>query len=722
MTTIRSRRRDPALALAVGLALLAAAPAAPAAQPQGTTPMTRIAYPPARVADQVDQHHGVAVADPYRWLEDVDSEETRAWVEAQNELTFAFLRAIPARERLRARLTELWDHARYSPPLQRGGRYFFSKNDGLQNQAVLYVQDGLAGQPRVLLDPNALSPDGTIALSGFGVSEDGRFLAYATSESGSDWQTWRVRAVDTGQDLDDVIRWAKFTGAAWTHDHRGFFYARYDEPAPAQTYQETNYFQKLYYHRLGTPQSDDALIYQRPDRKDWGFAAQVSEDGRWLVISVWQGTDRRNRVHILDLQDPARAVAPLLDDFDASYDFVGNDGTLFYFQTDLEAPRGRVIAVDAARPDRAGWRTLIPEEHDALQDCAMLNDGFVLTYLRDACHAIKLADRHGSPRGELELPGLGSAGGFTGRRADAETFYAFTSFLNPTEIYRHDFATGRSTLLRAPELAFDFSPYETRQVFYESKDGTRVPMFLVHKRGLRLDGGNPTLLYGYGGFNASLLPAFSPGRLVWLEMGGVYAQPNLRGGGEYGEEWHRAGMLENKQNTFDDFIAAAEWLVANGYTSPSRLAISGGSNGGLLVGACANQRPELFGAALPAVGVMDMLRFHLFTIGWAWVSDYGSSEDPEQFKTLHAYSPYHNLRPGVAYPATLITTADHDDRVVPGHSFKYAARLQACHAGDAPVLIRIETKAGHGAGKPTAKIIEEVADQYAFLVRVFGLE
>ncbi len=717
----RSRARRLAPRSGALLLVLATARGGPVAVAQGN-PMERLSYPPTRVVDQVDVHHGTPVADPYRWLEDADSPETAAWVAAQNDVTARFLAGVPARRRLAERLTRLWDHPRTSAPFREGGRLFFSRNDGLQNQAVLYVQETPDAEPRPLLDPNTLSDDGTVALTGLSVSRDGRWLAWSASESGSDWQTWRVRDVGTGEDLPDVVRWSKFSGAAWAHDGTGFYYSRYDEPRPGEALAGTNYDQKVFHHRLGSPQTEDVLVYARPDRREWGFEPKVSEDGRWLVLSVWEGTDRRNRVFVRDLAAPEAPVVELLADFDAGYVYLGNDGPALWFRTDLDAPRGRVVAIDVRRPERARWRELIPEGPDVLKEVAVLHGQFVATYLHDAHDVVRRFALDGRPLGEVALPGLGTATGFAGHAADRETYYAFTSFLNPAEIYRLDLATGASSLLLAPELDFPFERYETRQVFYASRDGTRVPMFLVHRRGLRLDGRNPTLLYGYGGFNAVMSPSFSASRLAWLELGGVFALPNLRGGGEYGEEWHQAGMLGRKQNVFDDFIAAAEWLIANGYTATPKLAISGGSNGGLLVGACLVQRPDLFGAALPAVGVLDMLRFHLFTIGWAWVSDYGSANDPDQFRTLLAYSPYHNLEPGVCYPPTLVTTADHDDRVVPGHSFKFAARLQAVQACANPVLIRVETKAGHGAGKPTAKLIEETADAYAFLVRALGIE
>jgi prolyl oligopeptidase len=681
-----------------------------------------LTYPPTRRSDVVDDYHGTRVADPYRWLEDVDSPETRNWVEAENRVTFAYLEQIPERERIRRRLTELWDYPKYGAPFKKGGRYFFFKNSGLQNQAVLYTQSSLAARPEILLDPNTLAPDGTVALSILAFAEDGRTMVYGTSGSGSDWQEFRVRDVLTHQDRDDHLKWIKFSSAAWTHDGAGFFYSRYPEPAAgSDALLDVNHNQKVYYHRLGTAQSADVLIYERPDHPDWGFSVEVSADGRYAVYTVWLGTDRRNRVYYQDLGDAKhpRLDAPvvrLLDDFDASYGFVGNDGPTLYFQTDHTAPRGRIIAVDTRRPEQSAWHELVPQAADVLEGSQIVHNTFVVRYLHDAYSQLRLFALDGKPLGDVGMPTLGSIVQVTGEPRDDEMFYAFTSFLYPTTIFRHDFTTGRSTVFKAPEIAFDASGYETVQVFYRSKDGTRAPMFLTYKQGLKRDGSNPTYLYAYGGFNVNMTPAFSIGVLAWLEMGGVFAQAVLRGGSEYGEEWHQAGMLDRKQNVFDDFIAAAEYLIAEGYTSPPKLAIGGGSNGGLLIGAVLNQRPELFGAALPAVGVMDMLRFHKFTIGWAWVTEYGSADTVGQFPALYRYSPIHNLKSGTHYPATLITTADHDDRVVPGHSFKYAAALQAAQGGSEPVLIRIETKAGHGAGKPTAKIIEEQTDRWAFLV------
>jgi prolyl oligopeptidase len=684
--------------------------------------MPRLNYPQTATVAQTDDYHGTAVADPYRWLEDVDAPATRAWVEAQNRVTFDYLAGIPERDGFAARLTGLWDYARTSAPVREGGRTFFSRNDGLQAQAVLYVQDTPDGEPRVLLDPNTLSDDGTVALGGTGISRDGRYLAWSTSVSGSDWRVWYVRDIATGKDLPDKVEWSKFSDATWDHAAEGFFYSRYAAPREGETFEGANYFQKLYYHRLGTTQDRDVLVYERPEEKEWGFGGVVSDDGRYLVINISQGTSRNNRLYYKDLADKSKVVRPLFDAFDASYEFIGNNGTLFYIRTNKDAPRERIIAVDLADPSPATWREVVPEGPDPIDAVSLVNHSLVLTTMHDVASRVRIVGLDGAALGTIELPGLGAVTGFHGHPDDTETWYTFNSFLNPNEIYHYDFTTGQSTLFLKPEIRFDFAAYRTTQVFFESRDGTRVPMFLVHRNDLALDGSNPTILYGYGGFNIPLQPAFSIALLPWLEKGGIYAVANLRGGGEYGETWHEGGILKNKQNVFDDFIAAAEYLVAQGYTNPNRLAIHGGSNGGLLVGAVVNQRPELFGAAIPAVGVMDMLRFQEFTIGWAWTSDYGSSADPEMFPVLHAYSPYHNLRPGTHYPATMVMTADHDDRVVPGHSFKYAARLQACQAGNLPVLIRIQTKAGHGAGKPTAMVIAEAADRYAFLWRALGLD
>ena len=678
-------------------------------------------YPTARKSDQVDDYHGVKVADPYRWLEELDSEETKAWVEAQNKLSFGYLAGIPVRNALKDRITKLWNYEKYGVPFREGDRYFYFRNSGLQNQSVLYTVTGLDAQPQLVLDPNTLSADGTVAVSGTQVSPDGKLLAYSLSTSGSDWQEWKVRDVETGKDLADHLRWVKFSGVSWTNDGKGFFYSRYDEPK-GDSLKATNYFQKIYYHKLGAPQSEDVLVYERPDQKDWLFGGNVTEDGNYLIITVFQGTDVKNRVYYKDLKASDASVVKLLDNFDAAYNFIGNDGTRFWFQTDLQASRGKIVEIDITNPAPANWKVVVPETKDALQSASVVDHKLILNYLKDAYTQVRIHDTAGKLVGEVQFPGIGSAGGFGGKAKDKETIYYFTGFTTPTTIYRYDMTTRKSTIFRQPKVEFNPNDYVTKQVFYQSKDGTKVPMFITHKKGLKLDGNNPTYLYGYGGFNISMTPAFSVGNMVWMELGGVYAQPSLRGGGEYGEDWHQAGMKLKKQNVFDDFIAAAEWLIANKYTSTPKLAIGGGSNGGLLVGAALTQRPDLFGAALPAVGVMDMLRFQKFTIGWAWVSDYGSSDNPDEFKALYAYSPLHNIKPGTSYPPTMITTADHDDRVWPGHSFKFAAALQAAQGGSAPILIRIETKAGHGAGKPTSKTIEEIADRWAFLLKTLNIK
>jgi len=682
-------------------------------------PITNLAYPDSARTEHTDVIHGVRVPDPYRWLEDIDSEPAQDWIAAQNELTSAYLEGIAGREKIHRRVTELWNYEKYGVPIKRGGRYFFTRNDGLQNQDILYWTESLDAQPQVLLDPNQLSKDGTVALITYDISPDGRLLAYGLSASGSDWQEWRVREVDSGRDRDDHLEWLKFSDAAWTGDSQGFYYSRYDAPPEGAAYKGANYYQKLYYHRVGTPQSKDELVYERHDHKEWGFDGHVTEDGRYLIIVVGKGTQRENGVFYQDLRADGEVVE-LLADFDASYIFVGNDGPVFYFMTDLDAPMSRVIAIDVTRPERSNWEQIIAASDDALQSVSLVHDRFIASYMHDAHSRVKVLDKSGEVVREVEFPGMGTVEGFNGKQGDRETFYSFTGFTTPGTIYHYDIETGQSTVFRQPKL--DFDAFVTEQVFYRSKDGTRVPMFISYKKGLERDGNNPTYLYAYGGFNISQPPTFSVGNLVWMEMGGVYAQANLRGGSEYGKPWHEAGMKLNKQNVFDDFIAAAEWLIENAYTRTPRLAIGGRSNGGLLIGACMTQRPDLFGACLPVVGVLDMLRFQKFTIGWAWVSDYGSPDDPEEFEALLAYSPYHNVRPETVYPSTLIQTGDHDDRVFPAHSFKFAAALQAAQAGPAPTLIQIATKAGHGLGKPTDKLIQEAADCWVFLVRALGME
>jgi prolyl oligopeptidase len=682
-----------------------------------------VQYPETSKVDQTDDYHGVKVADPYRWLEDANSSQTQAWIEAQNKLTFDFLRGIPSRERIRRRVEQLWDYEKYGVPFKEGGRYFFSKNMGLQNQSVIYTAPAIDAEPTLLLDPNTFSPDGTVALGPLAVTKDGKRLVYGVHTSGSDWLEWRIRNVADGKDLPDVIKWSKFSGASWSKDGAGFFYSRYDQPEEKTQLQGANYFHKLYYHRLGEPQDKDVLVYERKEEKKWLFGGDVTEDGQYLIIRVDDDNSPKNRVFFRSLKDgPTGApVVELLKEVDARYDFVGNDGAVFYFLTDKDAPRGRLVAVDTEKPVQL--REIIPQGAETLESVSCVGGRFAASYLKDAHTEVKIFQLDGKPLADVAFPGLGTVGGFGGKPDDPETFYFFTSYTTPTTICRYDVQTGETRTVFAPKVGFQPGDYTTEQVFFPSKDGTRIPMFLSHKKGsLRRDGSNPTLLYGYGGFSISLTPSFSPASLVWMEMGGVLAIPNLRGGGEYGEDWHQAGTKANKQNVFDDFIAAAEWLIANQYSSTPKLAISGGSNGGLLVGAAMTQRPDLFGAALPAVGVLDMLRFQKFTIGWAWVSDYGSSDDAEQFKWLYAYSPLHHLRPGVHYPATLITTSDHDDRVVPAHSFKFAAALQAAQGGPAPVLIRVETKSGHGAGRPTSKMIEEAADRWTFLDQVLEME
>ena len=685
-------------------------------------------YPPAKTVDQVDDYHGTKVSDPYRWLEDDvrTNDEVANWVEAQNKVTFGFLESIPEREKIKQRLTQLWDYEKYSSPFKAGGRYYFFKNDGLQNQSVLYVHDTLADEPSVLIDPNAWSKDGTVALGGMAFSDDGKYVCYSVSEAGSDWNTWYTMEIASRTVLPEKLKWSKFSGAAWTRDGKGYFYCRYPEPQEGEAFQSLNLNQKVYYHRAGSDQSDDVLVYERPDEPEWGFGADVSEDGRYLILTAWKGTAEKYRVFYKDLAEPYGLPVPLVDEFENEYSFLGNDGPVFYFRTDLDAPKRRIVSIDTRKANRGNFKEhiveVLPESDDVLDSVSFVGNMFVCSYLHDAKSQVKLYSPKGELVREVAFEGIGTASGFNGKRTDTETFYSFSSFATPPSIYRYDLLSGESELVRRAEVDIDPDRFEVEQVFFKSKDGTQVPMFLAYKKGLKRDSGNPTLLYGYGGFAIPLTPGFSISRLAWMEMGGVFAMANLRGGGEYGEDWHQAGTKLNKQNVFDDFIAAAEWLIENKYTNPDKLAIQGGSNGGLLVGAAITQRPELYAAALPAVGVMDMLRFHKFTAGRFWVDDYGSADSPEEFAALYAYSPLHNLKSGVDYPATLVTTADTDDRVVPGHSFKFIAALQKAHSGDDPVLIRIETRAGHGAGKPTEKIIEEVADQWAFLVDVLGME
>jgi prolyl oligopeptidase len=681
-----------------------------------------LTYPETRMDSTVENYHGTQVADPYRWLEDDNSDETKAWVNAQNAVSYPYLENLPGRSDIQGRLTKLWNYPRYGNTTKAGRRYLYSYNDGLQNQSVLYVQDALDQDARVLIDPNTLSNDGTVAMGGWSVSENGKYIQYAISRSGSDWTEFFVRDIETGEDLTDHLKNIKFSGGSWTKDSRGFFYQRYPEPVEGQELSGQNRNPMLMYHTVGTDQTQDQLIYERADQPDWGFGPSVTHDGRFLIINIWQGTDPRSRIYVKDLRRPDSDIRPFLDAFDASYSIIGNDGDLFYVVTNKDAPKYTLVAIQLSNPSPTEWKTLIPESEETLQWVRMLNNQFVASYLKDAYSKIRFFTREGNARGELALPGIGTASGFTGTRNDTETFYSFTSFNYPSTVFRYDFATEQSTVYRQPEVAFNPNEYVVEQHFYISKDGTQVPMFIAYKQGLVKDGKNPTYLYGYGGFNVSLTPYFSVSELALMEMGGIFAMPNLRGGGEYGEQWHLAGTKERKQNVFDDFIAAAEFLIDSGYTSPQHLSIGGGSNGGLLVAATMLQRPELFAAAIPAVGVLDMLRYHTFTIGWAWASDYGTSEDPEGFEYLMKYSPLHNVKEGVDYPATLITTADHDDRVVPAHSFKFAAELQSKYGGEQPMIIRIESNAGHGAGKPTSMVIAEETDVLSFIAKHTGLD
>ncbi|GAA5510911.1 prolyl endopeptidase [Novipirellula caenicola] len=681
-----------------------------------TTSQRTMQYPETKTVDVTDDYHGHRVADPYRWLEDTESEETAAWVEAQNKVTQAYLQSLPERESMRARLEKLWNYERFGLPSHKGDYYIYSHNNGLQNQSVLYKADSLEAERQVLIDPNKLSEDGTVALGSTITSKDGKLLAYSLADGGSDWRTWKVRDVATGNDLDDIVRWSKFSGIAWMPDSSGFFYARYTAPVEGQELTGTNENQRLYFHRLGDDQSKDTLILERPDEPKWGFSPVVTDDGRYLVIHNWKGSEPKSQVFIKDLTDPDATVEPFITGFDAEYDWIASVDATHYFVTDNDAPKRRLIAVNVGKADREHWKEVIPESDDVLESASLFGETFYLSYLKDARSRVARYSIEGDFVDDLPLPGVGSVSGFGGRQDATETFFDFTNYVTPGEIYRVDLATGATSLWRRPETPIQVDDYVTEQLFATSKDGTQVPVIVTRHRDTKLDGSNRTLLYAYGGFNISLTPAFSPANAAWIENGGIYAVANLRGGGEYGREWHEAGMRLNKQNVFDDFIAAAEHLIDKGYTRSSRLAVRGGSNGGLLVGAVMTQRPDLFGACLPAVGVMDMLRFHKFTIGWAWATEYGSSDEADQIENLLSYSPLHNLKPGTCYPATLITTADRDDRVVPGHSFKFAAALQAAQACENPTLIRIETRAGHGAGTPVSKRIDEYADLWAFLL------
>lgn len=682
----------------------------------------QIKYPEARRSDQTDDFHGVKVADPYRWMEDTDSQETRAWIDSENKITQAYLSSIPQREAIEKQLTSLWNYERYSAPSKiADGFYIYSKNDGLQNQSVLYRANSINDPGKVFFDPNKILADGTAALSGSRFSEDGKLWAYGVAIAGSDRTEWHVMDTETGKLLPDTLSPNRQGVSAWLKDNSGFYYSSYAPAEKGQELKQTTKFQKVYFHKMGTPQSEDQVVYERPDNGDYFSSAEISEDGNWLLITVGKGTERMNMVYFKDLSMEKAPFIPLINDLENSWNFLGNDGSNFYFQTDKNAPRGRIVKVNVLARSLI-WQDVIPESKDTLAGVSFINDQFVANYLQDAHTVIKIYNTDGKFVRDVKLPGIGSAGGFGGKLHDTETFYTYSSFNAAPTIYRYDMKTGVSTVFRESKVNFDPSKYEVKEVFYTSKDGTKVPMFLTYKKGIKLNGKNPTILYGYGGFNISQTPGFSAARITWLDMGGIYAVACLRGGAEYGKDWWRNGSRLKKQNVFDDFAWAGKWLIENKYTSTPKLAIQGGSNGGLLVGATLNQNPGLFGAAIPQVGVMDMIRFDKFTIGWAWRSDYGDPTNADDFKAMYAYSPYHNAKPGTKYPPVLVTTADHDDRVFPAHSFKYTAAMQYAQSDNAPILIRIQTRGGHGAGLPTTAAIEQQADIYAFLVKSLGMK
>jgi prolyl oligopeptidase len=681
-----------------------------------------LTYPDAARGTQIDDYHGVRVPDPYRALENIDAPGTQGWVGAEQRLSRQFLDSIPGRAALAERLRRVWNFERWSPPVRYGDTWLFTHNDGLQNQSVVFVTPDPAAQARVLIDPNRLSADGTVALREWAMSADGRLFAYALSDAGSDWQVWHVRNVATDQDLPDKLEWSKFAAASWRKDGSGFYYTRYDPPQAGASLKSANQYQKLYFHRLGTPQSADALIYTRHDDPNWFIDANVTDDGRYLVLQTSLGTDERNALLIQELRVPGARVVPLISVPTATYDVIGNVGTTLLVRTDDSAPRYRIIAIDVAHPEPSHWRAIVPESADTIDSASLVGGQLMVHRLKDARSAVTRYTPTGQLLGDIPLPGLGTAVGFGGHDDDTHTFYGYSSFSTPPSVYRVDLTDGKVTPWRAPSLK-DYVPadYETRQVFYRSKDGTRIPMFITASKNVQPSGANSTILYGYGGFNTPMEPGFTAQIATWLQMGGVYAVANLRGGGEYGRAWHEAGMKTHKQNVFDDFIAAAQYLTESHWTNPKRLAILGRSNGGLLIGAVEEERPDIAAAAVAQVGVMDMLRFREFTVGKAWESDYGSVENPEEFRALYAYSPYHNVRSGVDYPATLIMTGDHDDRVFPAHSFKFAAAMQHADPHGNPVLLRVETRAGHGQGLPTDKLIDQVVDIYAFVFRAFGI-
>lgn len=682
-------------------------------------------YPPTRRTNQVDEYHGVKVADPYRWLEaDVrESPEVAAWVKEQQAFARSYLDAIPERHAIERRLTELWNYERYSPPTQQGSKYFYTKNDGLQNQPVLYVADTPDAEGRVLIDPNQWSENGTIALANFSPSDDGRYLAYAKSEAGSDWREIFVIEVETGDTLGDHLQWARFTSLEWTKDGKGFYYNRYPEPPQGEQHQTAALNQMVYFHKLGTKQADDQLVYRRPDHPDWSFDVTETDDGKYLVLSISRSTDPQNQVWVRDAAAVADApFKELIGNFQNEFRFIGNNGSTFFFLTDLNAPTKRIVAMEIDQPGREHLSEIVPARAATLESAQLFGDKILASYMVDVLTETEVFDLSGRPLDKIERPGFGTWAMSGGDQSDREVFFTFTSYNVPARIYRYDLLTSELKLIRESRVAFNPEDFTVEQVFYHSQDGTRVPMMLAYRKDLSQDQVQPTLLYGYGGYSISVVPSFRPEYIAWMELGGVLAVANLRGGGEYGEQWHRAGKGVQKQNVFDDFIAAAEWLVAEGRTSPDKLAIMGGSNGGLLIGAVEVQRPELFGACIPVVGVLDMLRFQEFTAGQFWRDEFGNVEKEDEFKALLAYSPYHNVKQGTQYPPTLIMTADTDDRVVPMHSFKFAAALQHAQAGDAPVLLRIDTRSGHGAGTPVRKLIEMATDRYAFLVRTLGMK
>jgi prolyl oligopeptidase len=682
-------------------------------------PAERARYPSYAKTDVVEAYGDVRVPDPYRGLEELDSPATREWIDAQNIATQKVISTLPAHQYFKERMRALWNFERYTVPFKEGGRWFYSRNDGQQNQSVLYTLKNLNAERVTLLDPNSLSKDGTTAINALSVSPDGKYLAYAISEAGSDWQTWKVREIETGKDLADEIPWSKFSGANWLYDSSGFYYGRFGKPVGVNALKQANKGQQVMLHKLGKPVEDDAIVFEQPDAPENMADISVTDDGRYLVNTISVGTDVRNLLYVRKIGAPE--YQKLFDKLEASYGYVGNIGSKFYFLSNNHAPKYRLIAVDVDKPAPENWQTIIPESDATLQGVTLIGNSFVANYLRDAKAEVKRFSLDGKKATAIKLPGVGKVDGFAGKRHDLETYFSFTSFTNPSEIFKLDLRTNKFSSYKKPVLDFNPDDFVTQQVFYPSKDGTKIPMFITTKKGYVPSGDTPTLLYGYGGFNIPMLPSFSPATITWVEKGGIYAVANLRGGGEYGETWHNDGTKTKKQNVFDDFAAAADYLIASGYTKPKKIAINGRSNGGLLVGATMLQRPELFGAAVPAVGVLDMLRFNQFTIGKAWESDYGSPQTAAEFKAIYAYSPLHNIKSGVAYPPTMVLTGDHDDRVYPAHSFKFAATLQEKYQGDNPMLIRIETRGGHGAGKPVAMQIEENADWMSFCAKFIGL-